>query len=90
MEVVTVTSMIVEIWIPKGIEMNEFEVQREEERAAVERERRAFERKQLAFIAVVKQFYPQGNGQPLRNDLDEFNAAENEWNLPLIAKRQRI
>ena len=57
------------------------EEQRTEESAALDRERRAFERRQTAFIAVTKQFYPHGNGQPTTVDLDELDAANAEWEL---------
>lgn len=58
---------------------NTFEAQRAEERAALDKERRAFERRQAAFFAAIKQFSPQGNGQPATSDLDEWDAADAEW-----------
>lgn len=54
--------------------------QRAEERAALESERKAFERRQAALAAVTRQLYPSGNGQPAKADLDELDAAWDEWN----------
>ncbi|WP_211462902.1 hypothetical protein [Collimonas silvisoli] len=59
--------------------MNTFEEQRAEERVAIENQRRAFERRQAAFLAITKQFYPQGSGQPAASDLDNLAAADAEW-----------
>lgn len=53
--------------------------QRAEEQAAIERERRAFESRQKAYLNLVRQFRPSGNGNPSQQDLDELDAADAVW-----------
>jgi hypothetical protein len=60
---------------------NTFEEKQSEESAALDNERRAFERRQTAVLAVTKQFYPQGNGQPATSDIDELEAADADWKI---------
>ncbi len=55
------------------------EEHRKEEKEAIERERIAFERRQKSLFAVMRQFYPAGNGVPTRESLNEAEGAEREW-----------
>lgn len=52
-----------------------------EEQDALDNERRAFERRQAAFLALIRQFAPQGNGLPAASDLDEWEAADTDWKV---------
>ena len=55
------------------------EEQRAEEQAAINRERAAFERRHQAFIKLVQQFAPRGNGALAEADMDELDTADAEW-----------
>lgn len=55
------------------------EEQRAEEQATIDLELAAFERRQQAFIKVVQQFAPRGNGTPAKADMDELDAADANW-----------
>lgn len=46
---------------------------------ALEREYLAFNRVHIAWIAVQNQFIPFGNGQPTKDSIDEYYAAEIDW-----------
>ena len=55
------------------------EEQRAEEVEAIEAARRAFERRRDAIFKVQRQFYPVGNGNPAKADMDDLEAADKEW-----------
>jgi hypothetical protein len=49
--------------------------------ASLERERLAFNWTHAAWITVQNQFKPFGNGQPTRDSIDEYYAAESHWEM---------
>ena len=57
------------------------EEQQDAESVSLERERIAFDRVHAAWIAVQNQFIPFGNGMPTQGSIDEYYAAESDWQV---------